>query len=241
MGTSIIVGGAHGDELEAIERLFAERECMFSPFRPDSEVSAVNRAPGRLVGVSTIFIETLAIALSAARATAGMVDPTLGAWRRVRVVGRFVSVPRGFSLDLNGVVKSLAVDAALAFMAGDGFVSGGGDLVSRRALTVGLPGGGTVLLRRGALATSGTTRRGDHLIDAHTRRPSDSPWREVTACGATCLDADVAAKAGFLAGENGPAWLGRRGIPGRFVASDGSVTCNEPWHEDMRAAEAVCI
>ena len=240
MGTSIVVGGAREHELASIEQLFAERDRMFSLFRPDSELSSVNRAAGRLVPVSALFAETLEIALSAARSTGGLVDPTLGAWQQVRIIGRFVHVPDGVSLDLNGVVKSLAVDAALARLAGDGFVSGGGDLASRRALTVALPGGGSVLLRRGALATSGTTRRGRHLIDARTRRPSDAPWREVTACGATCLDADVAAKAGFLAGADGPIWLDRRGIPGRFVAADGTVTCNDAWHAGVRTPEAVC-
>ena len=36
-------------------------------------------------------------------------------------------------------------------------------------------------------------------------------------CGLSCLGADVAAKAAFLLGAAGPAWLDVRGIPGRFV------------------------
>ena len=35
--------------------------------------------------------------------------------------------------------------------------------------------------------------------------------------GATCLDADVAAKAAFLLGDEGPDWLDERGLPGRFL------------------------
>jgi FAD:protein FMN transferase len=241
MGTTIVVGGAREHERRAIEGLFAEWERIFSPFRPDSELSAVNRASGRLVQVSPLFAETVTIALRAARSTEGMVDPTLGVWPQVRVIGRLVQVPEGVSLDLNGVVKSLAVDAALEYISGEGYVSGGGDLASRGALTVELPQGGSVLLRRGALATSGTSKRGRHLIDVRTRRPSDSPWREVTACGATCLDADVAAKAGFLAGEGGSAWLDRRGIPARFISQEGDVTCNDAWRTGVREPEAVCI
>lgn len=241
MGTTIVVGGALEDELRAIERLFATRERTFSPFLPESELCGVNRASGRLVHVSPLFAETLAIALRAGRQTEGLVDPTLGASRAIHVIGRLVALPEGVSLDLNGVVKSLAVDAALGVLSGKGFVSAGGDLATRGELTVELPGGETVLLRRGALATSGTTRRGRHLIDARTRQPSDSPWREVTACGATCLDADVAAKAGFLAGERGPAWLDRRGIPARFVSADGDVTCNDTWRIAVRGTVAACI
>ena len=105
---------------------------------------------------------------------------------------------------------------------------------SRRAVTsprlrpvvVGLPGGDTVTLERGGLATSGIgTRRWlrgglpqHHLIDPGTRRPAHSPWTSVTAVGRACLTADVAAKAGFLLGADGPAWLDERGVAARFVA-----------------------
>ena len=133
----------------------------------------------------------------------------------------------GVQLDLNGVVKALAVDRAAALLDGDGFVSAGGDLATRGAVDVALSGGDAVRVS-GGLATSGTTRRrwlraGEpqhHLIDPRTGRPSDTPWSEVTVCGATCLAADVAAKAALLLGADGPAWLERRGLPGRFVGAE---------------------
>ena len=178
MGTTIVVGGALEGERQAIEQLFAERERVFSLFLPESELCTVNRSSGRLVRVSPLFAETLEVALGAARQTKGLVDPTLGASRQVHVIGRLVWLPEGVGLDLNGVVKSLAVDAALRCISGDGFVSAGGDLAARGPLTVELPGGGTVLLRRGALATSGiptSARRGRHLIDARTGRPPTRP------------------------------------------------------------------
>ena len=37
----------------------------------------------------------------------------------------------------------------------------------------------------------------------------------------TCLQADVAAKAAFLLGHDGPAWLDARGLAGRFLPEDG--------------------
>ncbi len=135
-------------------------------------------------------------------------------------------------LDLNGVVKSLAVDRAAVLLDDDGgFVSAGGDLATRGAVDVGLSGGDAVRVQ-GGLATSGTTRRrwlraGElqhHLIDPRTGRPAVSPWSEVTVCGASCVAADVAAKAAFLLGEAGPAWLEARGLPGRFAGADGTVT-----------------
>ena len=169
-----------------------------------------------------------------------------GARRSVLVIGGRVGVPRGVRLDLNGVVKALAVDDALGLLSGESFVSAGGDLAVSAELNVALPGGETVLLRRGALATSGSVKRRwlragavqHHLIDPRTGRPSTSPWDQVTACGARCLAADAAAKAGFLLGDDGPAWLDRRGIPARFVSADAAVTVNDAWRQSMGRALA---
>ena len=108
-------------------------------------------------------------------------------------------------------------------------------------LFVSMPGGGDVMLRSGALATSGTTKRGEQLVDARSGRAYEGPWREVTACGATCFDADVAAKAGFLAGAGGPAWLDRRAIPGRFVSLDGDAIVYDAWRAAVPEPVGACI
>ena len=265
MGCEVVVGGATAAELRAVETLFAERDRVFSRFRPDSELSRVNRSAGRFITVSPLFAQTLAVALHAARETDGVVDPTLGAaleaagydrdfaslapveeppgtgrpgaWRSVLLIGRRVGVPRGLRLDLNGVVKALAVDDALKILSGPGFVSAGGDVAACGELPVALPDGESVLLRQGALATSSSAKRRwarngkvqHHLIDPATGAPSASPWEQVTACGATCLAADVAAKAGFLLGSDGPAWLDRRRIPARFHSPHAPATANESW------------
>jgi FAD:protein FMN transferase len=214
------------------------------------------------------------MALRASAETDGRVDPTLGlalvaagydrdfaelspdprppgparAAGSVLAMERVVCMPAGVRLDLNGVVKAMAVDDALALLAGDGFVSAGGDVAVRGELAVALPGGDSVSLRWGSLATSGSTKRrwlrgGEvqhHLLDARTGRPAATPWSAVTACGATCVAADVAAKAGFLVGADGPAWLDARGIPARFVDLDGEIRTNEAWERSMREAIA-CI
>lgn len=166
----------------------------------------------------------------------------------VSLHGSIVGLSPGTALDLNGVVKSLTVDDALELLSGEASVSAGGDLATRGPLTVALPGGGAAELREGALATSGSSKRWwiragavqHHLIDPRTGRPARSPWSDVTACGATCVGADVAAKAGFLLGEDGPAWLNARAIPARFVRTDGSVVANATWERSMRRAVA-CI
>lgn len=164
-----------------------------------------------------------------------------GRWREIALSGRTLTLPHGCILDLNGVVKAATVDEAVGLLSGGGFVSAGGDLAVRGATDVALPAGGAVRVVRGGIATTGTERRRwrrggawyHHLIDPATGLPARSPWREVSAAGASCLDADVAARSALLAGAGGPEWLDRRGLPGRFVAEDGRVTVNRTWTEMM--------
>jgi thiamine biosynthesis lipoprotein len=238
MGCDVAVAGGTPERVAGILERW---EAAFSLHRPDSELSRVNRSAARVVAVSTFFVRALEVALDVARETEGLVDPTLcGRAREIVVCGRMLSRPPGLALDLNGVVKALAVDEAAAALDGPGFVSVGGDLAVRGPVDVALPGGGAVRVVEGGLATSGTASRGAHLVDPSTRRPSRSPWSQVTASGATCLAADVAAKAGFLLGERGPPWLDERGIPGRFLTADGEALENDAWASASRG-RALCI
>ena len=273
MGVGVVVGGATSDELEAVRDLFERLEETFSRFRASSELNLVNGGPGEFVAVSPLFARTLALALDSARRTDGLVDPTLGtaieavgydrdfeelaadprppapavpgSWRHVRVAGRLVFRYPGTKLDLNCVVKGVAVDAALDLLDGDGFVAAGGDVAVRGSTVVGLPGGDSVMLRNGGLATSGTTRRRwergsspqHHLIDPRTGRPSTSRWAEVTVAAGSCLEADVAAKAAFLLSDDGPGWLDDRGLPGRFRDGE-DVVVNEAWQRAAAPARA---
>ena len=75
-----------------------------------------------------------------------------------------------------------------------------------------------------------------HLIDPRTGVPSDSPWLQVTVCGASCLSADIAAKAAYLSGPAGPAWLDARNIPGRFVTAAGVIQVNRAWARSLLEA-----
>jgi FAD:protein FMN transferase len=237
MGVELVVGGATPEELTAVRSLFELWERTFSLFRTDSELVRVNRARTRLVALSPLFARVLATALEATASTGGLVDPTLGATQRLRLRGRLLGRPPGTKLDLNGIVKALAVDEALARISGPGFVSAGGDVAARGKTIAGLPGGGTLRLQNGGLATSGTTRWHDHLIDPRTGRPSSSCWTEVTVAAPSCLAADVAAKAAFLLARDGPGWLDGRRLPGRFRSGERIVT-NRAWRDAMEARAA---
>ena len=271
MGCAVVVQGASASERRAIRRLFARRERIFSRFVPGSELNRVNGSAGRRVGVSAEFAEMLAVACEAERESGGLVTFRLGAEleaagydrdfallgpdprpppaaaarpRRIQLSGRTLLAAAGVRIDLNGVVKSRTVDDAAAVLEGPGWVSAGGDLAASGPVVVGLPHGGSVTLRQGGMATSGSDRRRwlrggrvqHHLIDPRTGAPADSPWERVTACGATCLGADVAAKGAFLLGPAGPAWLDLRGIPGRFVTAAGAVHVNRAWARSLAEA-----
>lgn len=236
MGCGAVVAG--GDPA-AVAAVLERWENAFSLFRGESELSHVNRSPAHALAVSPLFAQGLQVALDVAAETDGLVDPTLGhGLGQVRLAGRALMRPPGLALDLNGVVKSLAVDDAVATLEGRGFISVGGDLAVCGPTDVALPAGGAIRVLRGGLATSGIATRGAHLVDPRTGRSSESCWEQVTASGATCVAADVAAKVGFLLGEDGPDWLDARGVPGRFVGRDDEIVENVAWSGAARAVTA---
>jgi thiamine biosynthesis lipoprotein len=143
-----------------------------------------------------------------------------GAWRAIVMdQGRgTVQLPVGYRVDLGGIAKGMAVDAALGALVADGVpyaaVNAGGDLA-----VAGLPPGGeswsvaidgptetVVALRRGALATSSVLRRRwvangtdrHHLLDPRTGMPATGPIVQASVAAATCVQAEVAAKMAVL-------------------------------------------
>lgn len=270
MGCEVVL--PYGAPLDEIRALFDAREARFSRFQPASELNRVNATPLGVTLVSEEFASMLSLSLDAARATDGMVTPCVGGAIISAGYDRdFACLPEDrdaaqpalihpvaalalhgpgllrtepIVLDLNGVVKGRTVDDALA-LAGRGFVSAGGDVATREPLVVGLPGGESVTLHGGGLATSSVAKRRwraggtwqHHLIDPRTGRPADGPWRDVSVVAASCLAADVAAKAALLLGGRGPEWLEERGLAGRFVSHDGGVVLTEAW--ERRAPRAL--
>jgi thiamine biosynthesis lipoprotein len=180
-----------------------------------------------------------------------------GAWRAM-VVDRsagVVTVPADSALDLGGIAKGMAVDASLELLRSLGIetalVSAGGDLAvlglppGRRAWDVLVGGdsqGPVVPLVRGALATSGGTRRHwrqggvarHHLVDPGTGEPAVGGLREVTVAAGTCRIAEVAATVAFVAGrELGPTLLERLGVAALFVTALGEHIAVGRWPRDV--------
>ena len=130
LGTTAALFVTEADGLDRARRLLKEElsaiDAACSRFRADSELSRVNRAGGRSTHVSELFLEAVAVALDAARATDGLVDPTIG--RALRSIG----YDRDFAAVARAPDEPLRVRATL--VAGWRAVR-----LDRRARTVRLP------------------------------------------------------------------------------------------------------
>jgi FAD:protein FMN transferase len=148
-----------------------------------------------------------------------------------------IRLDAGVRIDLGGIGKGYTCDRAAEILATAGpcLVNAGGDIATRAGvwtvavetatepLTLELSGGS-------ALATSGRDlrrwRRGGrelhHLIDPETGLPSESDLLRVTAVAHDAVDAEVTAKALFLAGADAACEeADRLGIPVVLVTQDG--------------------
>ena len=169
----VILPAAQAAHAEQVHALFAGWEARLSRFRADSDLSRLNASAGRPIETRDPLTHVLRRALRAAAATGGVFDPTLGrdlrdagyarsfqqlgaaseyrapgdrisSWRDVRIGALgVVSVPFDLSIDLGGIAKGMAVDAALDALQAEGvdyaLVSAGGDLAVRGTLPDGRP------------------------------------------------------------------------------------------------------
>ena len=89
LGTTAVVcvtdAAALADARAALERELLAIDVACSRFRPDSELVWLNANAGRTVQVGETLFEAIVVALRAAAATEGLVDPTIG--RSLRLAG----------------------------------------------------------------------------------------------------------------------------------------------------------
>jgi len=118
--------------LDVAERRIEQLESRWSRFRPDSEVSLLNRRAGHLVPVSADTVLLVERAVEAWRLTGGSFDPTvLGAMVRAGYDRSFdelkdaVDVPAGHSELLIGCTDITVVPDAVQLPSGTGFDPGG--------------------------------------------------------------------------------------------------------------------
>ncbi|WP_037681225.1 FAD:protein FMN transferase [Streptomyces cellulosae] len=174
-------------------------DARFSPFKPDSEVSRLDR--GELSDPSEDLTEILDLCEHYRTATGGAFD--------VRLPGR--------GLDPCAVVKGWSVQRAAELLRAAGAkrfcLNAGGDVVTAGGpwrVGVRHPEHAdqlcTVLhLTDGAVATSARYERGDHIIDGRTGRPATG-LLSLTVVAPTLTEADSVATAAFAMGTEGVHW-----------------------------------
>jgi thiamine biosynthesis lipoprotein len=259
----------------------ADVDAACSRFRACSELRAVEQADGQPVVVTALLARLVAAALEAAERTDGDVDPTVGSamdalgydrdialagadehpvavlvhsvgWRRVRLDGSVLTLPRGAHLDLGATAKAVAADRGAELVAaGTGcgvLLSLGGDIATAGPAPA---GGWQVLVQDtptdpacrvavaagGAVATSSTVRRSwshggrtvHHIVDPRTGLPAPTRWRSVTVAATTCLEANTVTTACVVRGDAALRWLRELGLPARLVDDQLRVHTLNGW------------
>ena len=213
MGTAVSfdvpLSARHDGSLAAAVRWLHWVDRVFSPYRPDSDVSKLARAEVTLDGCAPEVAEVFA-ACASVRDVSG---------------GYFTALPGG-RLDPSGYVKGWAVERAASMLSRAGsanhLVNGGGDVQcaggrgpgsreqssdgGREPWRIGIadplrPGRLALVVGASdcAVATSGTAERGPHIIDPFTGRPP-SGLASLTVIGPGLALADAYATAAFAMG-----------------------------------------
>ena len=217
--------GAVADVVAWLHRV----DRIFSTYRPDSDVSRLQRREIRLADADPLVAEVLDRCADLEIATGG-----------------HFSARRDGRIDPTGLVKGWAVEAASrrlrAHGAADHAINGGGDVQLAgepepgREWTVGIadphrPGRilATVCGRDLAVATSGTAERGAHVLDPFTGRPV-THLAGATVTGPDLSTVDAYATAAFVLGRSALPWID--GIPGYaalLVDLDGRQHASAAW------------
>jgi FAD:protein FMN transferase len=203
MGTvvsfDVPLSARHDGSLEAAVRWLHWVDRVFSPYRPDSDVSRLARAEVTVDGCAPEVAEVL----------------TACAFVRDLSGGYFTASPGG-RFDPSGYVKGWAVERAASLLSragsADHLVNGGGDVQCAGGRAAGEPWrvgiadpfrpaalALVVAVSDCAVATSGTAERGPHIIDPFTGRPP-SGLASLTVIGPSLALADAYATAAFAMG-----------------------------------------
>ena len=156
-------------------------------------------------------------------------------WSRAQWRSPLITLPAGMEIDFGGIGKEYAVDRCAALVAPavtSCLVNFGGDLCATGPDAAGRPwrvgiesverpdaADRAVDLTRGALATSGDTRRFvlsggrryGHILDPATGWPVRDPPRSVTVMADTCTQAGVLATLAMLYGRDAEIFLTAQG------------------------------
>ena len=230
-------------------------ERKFSRYRTDSIVHGINQSAGGEIAVDDECANLLDFAATLTRLSEGAFDVTSGVlrkawtfdgtdhvpsqqqidgllelvgWHKIEWVRPVLKLRAGMQIDLGGIGKEYAVDAAARLVATlapqlSCLINFGGDVVVRNVRQDGKPwrvgiesyarkdaAERVVQLSRGALATSGDSRRFvfrgghrySHILDARTGWPVRNAPHSITVAADTCTQAGTLTTLAMLQGEN---------------------------------------
>ena len=187
------------DAAEAVWQSLRRSDAIFSTYRPDSDISRINRGDVAVDAADPAVAEVLELAGLATRITNGAFD-----------------VCAAGVLDPSGIVKAWATSRAeppLQKLGTDYYLNAGGDVLlrsrsARRPWRIGVehplhPGGllAVVQAPTGAVATSGRSHRGGHIHDPRTGRAAVGVV-QATVVGPSLVWADILATAVVAAGPD---------------------------------------
>jgi FAD:protein FMN transferase len=209
MSTAITLTG-HGIDDPLADQFFAriaQLEDLLSRFRPDSDISRLARGELDADAASPLVREVLARSDTLRELTRG--DFEYEPRRRTRDLAAPV-------LDVNALAKGWIIEeaaSALRMRGAEFLVNAGGDVTTSAlndgtAWRVGVQHPvvrtavlGVFVVHRGAVATSGTYERGDHI-----RITGEDQLTSVTVVGPDLGDADALSTAVFSSGQSPPRW-----------------------------------
>jgi thiamine biosynthesis lipoprotein len=230
MGTTVSIELADDRPAAELRELIGETcawlhevDHRFSTYKPDSEVMRLRRRELTVEDASPDLRWVLEACADLWRDTDGYFDAYAGG-----------------PLDPSGYVKGWSVEVASARLLERGstshYVNAGGDIRMRGDHPEGGPWrvgirhpweadkvSWVLALHDGAIATSGTYERGDHVINPRTRTPARG-LRSVTVVGPDLAIADAYATAALAMGEHALPWLAKRAADGyesAVVTEDG--------------------
>jgi thiamine biosynthesis lipoprotein len=194
------------EAMDGVFDSFREVDNRFSPYKPSSETSRIDRGELAEADASPEMREVLARSEETRRQTDGFFN--------VRFNGRF---------DPSGLVKGWAIARAARLLDDDGFISfcieAGGDMEIRGGNDEGSPWAiglrspfepsklvRRLLLTNHGIATSGTYIRGAHIWNPRTGDAADE-IASITVVGPDVYEADRFATAAFAMGRDGIAFM----------------------------------
>jgi len=218
MGTAVSIDLDDPSLLAGVCAWLHEVDARFSTYKQDSEVNRFQR--------KEIAFEDLSADMR------HVLDACAELWRETD--GYFDAYAAG-PLDPSGYVKGWSVEVASARLASAGstrhYINAGGDIRVRGGpWRIGIrhpweadKTSWVLSVADGAVATSGTYERGEHVWNPRTHEPARG-LRSVTVTGPDLARADALATAGLAMGEAGIAWLADRiaeGYESAVVTDDG--------------------